>query len=180
MAYLLSYSLNHFWALYFYLLLHNQSPPTEWLKQQWSFHLSTKMQSEQDSAGQHVTASTQGHWAAPPGLDHPLLRRLPPMVLSQGILMARWLGFENQCPERRASLVAQTVKSLPAMRETWVRPRVGKIPWRRAWQPTPVFLPAESHRQRSLAGYSPRGRKESDTTEQLGRAQPWGTGSRSR
>ena len=44
-------------------------------------------------------------------------------------------------------------------------PWVGKIPWRRAWQPTPVFLPGESHGQRSLAGYSPQGRKESDTTE---------------
>ena len=41
----------------------------------------------------------------------------------------------------------------------WVR----KIPWRRKWQPTPVFLPGESHEQRSLAGYSPWGRKESDT-----------------
>ena len=38
-------------------------------------------------------------------------------------------------------------------------PRVGKIPWRRAWQPTPVFLPGESHGQRNLAGYSPRGRR---------------------
>ena len=44
-------------------------------------------------------------------------------------------------------------------------PRVGKVPWRRAWQPTPVFLPGESHGQRSLAGYSPRSRKESDMTE---------------
>ena len=41
----------------------------------------------------------------------------------------------------------------------------GSIPWRRAWQPTPVFFPGESHGQRSLAGYSPQGRKESDTTE---------------
>ena len=32
---------------------------------------------------------------------------------------------------------------------------IGKIPWRRAWQPTPVFLPRESNGQRSLAGYSP-------------------------
>ena len=39
--------------------------------------------------------------------------------------------------------------------------------WRRKWQPTPVFLPGESHGQRSLAGYSPWGGKESDTTEQL-------------
>ena len=45
-------------------------------------------------------------------------------------------------------------------------PWVGKIPWRRVWQPTPVFLPGESHGQ-SLEGYSPWGRKESDTTEQL-------------
>ena len=42
----------------------------------------------------------------------------------------------------------------------------GKIPWRRAWQPTPVFLPGESHGQRSLKGYSPQGHEESDTTEQ--------------
>ena len=39
--------------------------------------------------------------------------------------------------------------------------------WRRKWPPTPVLLPGESHGQRSLAGYSPWGRKESDTTEQL-------------
>ena len=42
-----------------------------------------------------------------------------------------------------------------------------KIPWRRAWQPTPVFLPGEFHGQRSLAGYSPWGHKESDMTERL-------------
>ena len=44
-------------------------------------------------------------------------------------------------------------------------PWVGKTPWRRAGQPTPVFLPGESHGQRSLAGYSPQGHKELDTTE---------------
>ena len=44
-------------------------------------------------------------------------------------------------------------------------PWVGKIPWRRARQPTPVFLPVESHGLRSLAVYSPLGRKESETTE---------------
>ena len=41
------------------------------------------------------------------------------------------------------------------------------ILWRRKWKPTPVFLPGESHGQRSTVGYSPRGHKESDTTEQL-------------
>ena len=45
--------------------------------------------------------------------------------------------------------------------------QVGKIPWRRAWQPTPVFLPGEFHGQRSLVGYSPWGLKESDMTEPL-------------
>ena len=43
----------------------------------------------------------------------------------------------------------------------WVR----KIPWRRAWQTTPVFLPGESHGQWSLVGYSPWGHRESDMTE---------------
>ena len=41
------------------------------------------------------------------------------------------------------------------------------MPWRGAWQPTPVFLPGESHGQGSLESYSPGGHKESDTTEQL-------------
>ena len=41
------------------------------------------------------------------------------------------------------------------------------FPWGRKWQPTPVFLPGKSHAQRSLAGYGPWGRKESNTTEQL-------------
>ena len=40
-----------------------------------------------------------------------------------------------------------------------------KIPWKRAWQPTPEFLPGEFHGQRSLVDYSPRGCKESDMTE---------------
>ena len=59
------------------------------------------------------------------------------------------------------------VKSLPAVQRLGFDPCVGKIPWRRKWQPTAVFLPGESHGWRSLAGYSPWGRKESDTTEQL-------------
>ena len=54
--------------------------------------------------------------------------------------------------------------NLPAM-QIGFDPWVGKIPWRRKWQPTPVFLPGESHGQRSLVGYSPWGPRESDTTE---------------
>jgi len=48
------------------------------------------------------------------------------------------IGYSFQYSQ--ASLVAQTVKNSPAMQETWFE----KIPWRRAWQPTPVFLPGES------------------------------------
>ena len=59
------------------------------------------------------------------------------------------------------------VKRLPAMRETRFDPWVGKIPWRRKWQPTPILLPGKSHGQRSLIGYSPWGHKELDTTERL-------------
>ena len=46
-------------------------------------------------------------------------------------------------------------------------PWVGKIPWRRAWQPTPVFWPGKSHGQRSLADCSPRGHTEQDKTSDL-------------
>ena len=52
------------------------------------------------------------------------------------------------------------VKNPPAMQ--WRRrldTYIGKIPWRREWQPPPVFLPGKSHGQRSLVGYSPLGRK---------------------
>ena len=64
-------------------------------------------------------------------------------------------------------LVAQTVKYLPAIQETWVQSLVGKTPWRRAWLPTPVFLPGESHGQKSLVGCSPWGSKESGMTGRL-------------
>ena len=47
--------------------------------------------------------------------------------------------------------------------DSWVR----KSPWRRKWQPTPVFLPREFQGQRNLLGYSPWGHKELDMTERL-------------
>ena len=54
-------------------------------------------------------------------------------------------GRKNRQKSFGASLVAQMVKCLPAMQETRFDPWVGKIPWRRKWQPTPVFLPGKSH-----------------------------------
>jgi len=54
------------------------------------------------------------------------------------------------------------VKNLPAMWETWVQSLGWEDPLQEAWQRTTVFLPGESHEQRSLMGYSPWGHKESD------------------
>ena len=60
------------------------------------------------------------------------------------------------------------VKNLPTNAEDMGSiPKSGRFHWRITWQPTPVFLPGESHGQRSLVGYSPWGCKESDTTERL-------------
>ena len=59
-----------------------------------------------------------------------------------------------------ASLVAQLIKNLSPVQETWFDPWVQKIPWRRKWQPTPVFLPGKFQGQKSLAGHSPWGCKE--------------------
>ena len=61
-----------------------------------------------------------------------------------------------------ASLVAQLVKNLPAVWETWVQSLVWEDPWRRERLPTPVFWPGEFH-----GLYSPWDHKESDVTEQL-------------
>ena len=62
---------------------------------------------------------------------------------------------------KNPSANAGDLRDLGSIFNPWVR----KIPWRTAWQPTPVFLPGESHGQRSLMGYSLEGCKESDTTE---------------
>ena len=67
----------------------------------------------------------------------------------------------------KPSLVAQRLKHLLQSQRAGFNPWVGKIPWRRKWQPTPVFLPGKYHGQTSLVGYSPWGREESDMTEQL-------------
>ena len=64
-----------------------------------------------------------------------------------------------------ASLVALRLRICLPVQETRVQSLVRKIPWKRKWQPTPVFLPGTSHGQKSLAGYSPWGHKELDATE---------------
>ena len=72
-----------------------------------------------------------------------------------------WRGFPGGTSGKEPTCQCGRHKRLGF--DPWVR----KIPWRRAWPPTPVFLPGESHRQRSLAGCSPWSRKEWDTTERL-------------
>ena len=70
-------------------------------------------------------------------------------VLPSFLAISKWLGGkESACQCRRYGL------------DLWIR----KTPWRRKWQPTPVFLPAKSHGQTSLAGYSLWGQKELNTT----------------
>ena len=68
-------------------------------------------------------------------------------------------SFGNVGHKLKISLVVQTVKTLSTMQETGFNLWVGKITWRRGWEPTPVFLPGEFHRQGSLAGCSPWGCK---------------------
>ena len=69
------------------------------------------------------------------------------------VLASRWLsGKESACQCRRC-------------KRCGFDPWFGKIPWRRKWQPIPVFLPGESHGQRRLAGYSSWDHKELDTAE---------------
>ena len=67
--------------------------------------------------------------------------------------------------------VALVVKNPPVsagdIREHRFYPWVRKIPRRRAWQPTPIFLPGESHGKMSMVDYGPWGHKESDTTEAI-------------
>ena len=65
----------------------------------------------------------------------------------------------------RASLVAQLVKNMPAVRETWVQSLGWEDPLEKEWLPTSVLWPGEFHGQRSPVGYSPWDCKESDTTE---------------
>ena len=69
-----------------------------------------------------------------------------------------WLGellmtFKNSTGASQVALVVKNCLPLQETSRCWFDPWVRKIPWRRAWQPTPLFLPGESHGQNSLVGY---------------------------
>ena len=71
----------------------------------------------------------------------------------------RLVGYPDGVSDREPA--CQCSRGKRCRLDPWVR----KIPWRRTWQPTPVFLPGESHEQRCLTDYSPQGHKELDMTE---------------
>ena len=76
-----------------------------------------------------------------------------------------WLGLKAVWGFLGGSVVKNIRLQFRKHRRCRFDPWVRKIPWRRVWQPTPVFLPGESLRERNLTGYSPQCLKESDTTE---------------
>ena len=77
-------------------------------------------------------------------------------VLPNEALVVHLLNFPGSSVGKESAGNAGDAGSIPGL---------GTFPWRRKWQPTPVFLPGESHGQRSLVGYSPQGSKESDTNK---------------
>ena len=98
---------------------------------------------------------------------HPYLINLLPFIIRYyTILNYQWYILITHGTQIHSTLMCTSISYaifshiiIPGL-YPWVR----KITWRRKWQPTPVFLPEKSHGQRSLARYSPWGRKESDTT----------------
>ena len=92
-----------------------------------------------------------------------MVKTLGSTVLSRGVGRATLLlnGFPGGASGK------EPTRKCRRHRRPGLDPLVGKIPWRRAWQQTPVFLPGEFHEQKSLVGYTVHRVSESDTTEQL-------------
>ena len=89
------------------------------------------------------------------------------MHIHGSILFKILFPFRLSSIIRNSASLAQAVKKLPAMWETWVQSLGWEDPLAKEWPPTLAFLPGEAHGQRSLQGYSPCGHKESDMTERL-------------
>ena len=108
----------------------------------------------------------------------PVLQGTMPIAADAGISWLPHPGIDLPSDRVGASQVALVLKKKKKKKPTCqcrrhkrqtFNPWVGKIPWRRACQPTPVFFLGESHAQRNLVGYSPQGHKELDTTKILAR-----------
>ena len=93
-------------------------------------------------------------------MDH-IRKRLAEEVLNKRSCK----GSSFLCRANWASLVAQTVKNLPAVQETRVPSLGQEDPPEKGMATTPIFLPGESHGQRSMVGYSSWGHNESDMTQ---------------
>ena len=102
--------------------------------------------------------SRQEYWS---GLPFPSPRDLPEPGIEPGSPVLQADSLPAEPPGSSASPACKCGRYKTCRFDPWVR----KTPWRRKWQPTPVFFPGESFGQRSLVGYTPWGRKESDITE---------------
>ena len=92
-------------------------------------------------------------------LLHPGVSALKPL----GLCPAPRRGFPGGSEVKKKK--KKMHQPMQETQETWVHTLIRKIPWRRKWQPPPVFLPGKFHGQKSLAGYSPWGCKALDMTE---------------
>ena len=122
------------------------------------------------------TFSTNNKMGRASGSPSPVVRQtLAPWVYSRNPAGQSRRGFRRSALWSSAGFPDGAGGKEPACQckrhKKWrFNPWVGKLPWRRKRHPTPVLLPGESHGQRSPVGRRPRGRKESDTTEQRGTA----------
>ena len=104
-------------------------------------------------------------WRPPPTLS---INGLNSLLVRVGELAFGQMSVLSPPPTQPQLLAPEIMETfLSTCRKTRINPSVGKIPWRRKWQSTPVFLPREFHGPRSLTGYSPWGCKESDMIEWL-------------
>ena len=112
--------------------------------------------------------SRQGHWS---GLPFPPPEALPRPGMEPGSPALQADSLLSEPPGRsfpdNGSVVEPSTEPACQGRRCRFDPWMRKIPGRRKWLPTPVFLPGEFHGQRSLVGCNPWGPKESDTTKQL-------------
>ena len=103
-------------------------------------------------------------WVVSLHLHQPQAPHLPPRHTQMSHMYYWWVAFPCELPWWLSG--KESACSAGDTGDKGSVPGLGRFPWRRAWQHTPAFLSGESQGQRSLAGYSPWDRKESDTTEE--------------
>ena len=127
----------------------NKEANVGWVKREWE-------EDGKDATGARLgkaSRASKGLWLLPQAMEH--RNDMSNSNLKGSTQM--FTEYRQMIIRQRASLVAQTVKNLPAMWERQVQSLGGKSPLRRKWLPTPVFLPGKFHGQRSLASYTVHG-----------------------